>query len=308
MKINKRFLQFIAAFMILVFHLWMPVSHSVIELYLVRIGYIGVDIFFFLSAYSLADKEIDYKSFFANRIVVLYLKFVFFVVLMAAISTTFRFERIWKNLLFVELFERGGGAFLWFLPAILLFYFLYPLFVKWDNRWKILIIFLAWMMGTALLQWFGYTTIFIFTNRIPIMLIGYTCKKHAPSKYSIIPLLLTGLALLYFWGFTRKLHVPVRDSFYFLAIPVIVALAALSMYIKENGVWRVLGSATLELYALQMIFGTKIVSRIYTIFKNTIVTNVCMIVCFFTLAFLLHKLFHVIENIVRKMKISGERV
>ena len=36
---NKKFLHFIAALMILVFHLWMPVTGTAIENYIIKVGY-----------------------------------------------------------------------------------------------------------------------------------------------------------------------------------------------------------------------------------------------------------------------------
>ena len=89
MKINKRFLQCIAALQILIFHLWMPLTNTMIEQFLIKTGYMGVDLFFFLSAYSLADKTISYGSFLKNKVIVLYAKFAFFVGLMAISNATF---------------------------------------------------------------------------------------------------------------------------------------------------------------------------------------------------------------------------
>lgn len=286
MAINKRFLQFIAALQILIFHLWMPVTTTAIEQFLIKTGYIGVDMFFFLSAYSLADRKLSYGSFFKERIVVLYVKFAFFVGLMAVVSSAFGIQRIWKSLTFMEFFERGGGAFLWFLPAILLFYLLYPLFLKWDCRWKVPIILFIWLAGSVLLEkGFSYTAIFIFTNRIPVIMAGYVLRKKSLPRWLAGILLPAGIILLYFWGFYRKLHVPVRDMFYVLVIPVVIALAILSTYVKKRRIWDVLGSVTLELYALQMILGSKIVFAFYSHIQNPFLINVAVFVVIFLLAF-----------------------
>lgn len=313
MKINKRFLQFIAAVWILVFHLWIPITSAKAELFIVKIGYIGVDLFFFLSAYSLADKEMDYKSFLKNRVVVLYVKFSFFVGLMAVAHATFRFDKIWKALTFVDLFQRGGGAFLWFIPAILLFYLVYPFFVKWVHKGKIPIVLFGWLLASVLLERFaGYTKIFIFTNRIPIIMTGYACKKHAAKIREVIPkiwvnvllvaALPVGLTLLYYYGYYRRLHFPIHDAFYLLAIPVVLFFAWVSGYVKNNRVWDVLGSVTLELYALQMIYGTKIAIRIYATVKSPVPANLGTFVVLFVLAYGLNVIFKIAERWILKRK------
>ncbi|MDD6326947.1 MAG: acyltransferase [Lachnospiraceae bacterium] len=313
MKINKRFLQFIAAVWILAFHLWVPITATESERFIVLIGYVGVDLFFFLSAYSLADKEIDYKSFLIHRVVVLYVKFAIFVGLMAIAYISFRREKIWKALTFVDLFETGGGAFLWFIPAIILFYLVYPFFVKWDNKGKIMIILLGWLFFSVLLeQLAGYTKIFIFTNRIPIIMIGYACKKYSPKIRQAIPnvwvnglsvaALPVGLILLYYYGYYRRLHVPIHDAFYLLAIPVVLFFAWISSYVKNNRVWDVLGSVTLELYALQMIYGTKIALHIYVTVKNPVSANLGTFIVLFVLAYGLNVIFKIAERWILKRK------
>ena len=102
MTINKKFLQFLGAILIIVFHLWIKLSNNLLESFFVGIAYIGVDIFFLVSVCSLANKTIDYKSFIVNRFKTIYLKFVVFVLIMALFTQ--RFNTIFNRLLFIELF------------------------------------------------------------------------------------------------------------------------------------------------------------------------------------------------------------
>ena len=138
MTINKKFLQVIAAFQILFFHLWAPITSTQIEQFVLKTAYVGVDMFFFLSAYSLAGREIDYVPFLKDRVLKLYAKFAFFVLIMALFSKSFGVIRAVKSLTFIEFFQKGGGAFLWFIPAILILYIIYPLFLKWNSRFKVI--------------------------------------------------------------------------------------------------------------------------------------------------------------------------
>ena len=126
MTINKKFLQLTGAFLILVFHLWIRLSSTMMESFFVHTAYIGVDLFFLVSIVSLASKEISYKEFIHNRIMTIYLPFVFFVFLNAFVQG--KYTNIIRQIFFIEFFQKGGGAFLWFLPAMMLLYLVFPLF------------------------------------------------------------------------------------------------------------------------------------------------------------------------------------
>lgn len=291
MKINKKFLQTIAAFQILIFHLWMPLTGSVAEQFIIKTGYMGVDLFFFVSAYSLAGREIDYKQFIKSRWLVLYGQFVFFVVLYSAVKRNFEAGRIIKALTFVDLFERGGGAFLWFIPAILLMYLFYPLFLKWKLPWKVPLVLVVWIAAELFLyKVFSYSSIFVFTNRIPVILAGYIMSQKQPPSWTAWILIPLSIVLMYFGGFNVKLNVPVRDMFYVLAIPAVIALAIISSYIEKCRLLDILGGATLELYALQMIFGGRLFFSIYSVIKYPWLVNILVILAMYAGAILLRLL------------------
>ena len=280
MTINKKFLQVIAAFQILFFHLWAPITSTQIEQLVLKTAYVGVDMFFFLSAYSLAGREIDYVPFLKDRVLKLYAKFAFFVLIMALFSKSFGVIRAVKSLTFIEFFQKGGGAFLWFIPAILILYIIYPLFLKWNSRLKVIWVLLIWLTGSVFAEHvLSYTAVFIFTNRIPVILAGYLfktyCTKNNNLRRSFIVLIPLGVLLLYMYGFKVRLNFPIKDMFYVLAIPSVLGLVTLSSYVKKYAVTESLGSITLELYAVQMIFGQRILIFAYNIFnKNALLTNI----------------------------------
>ena len=280
MTINKKFLQVIAAFQILFFHLWAPITSTQIEQFVLKTAYVGVDMFFFLSAYSLAGREIDYVPFLKDRVLKLYAKFAFFVLIMALFSKSFGVIRAVKSLMFIEFFQKGGGAFLWFIPAILIFYAVYPLFLRWNSRFKVIWVLLIWLTGSVFAEHvLSYTAVFIFTNRIPVILAGYLfktyCTKNNNLRRSFIVLIPLGALLLYMYGFKVRLNFPIKDMFYVLAIPTVLGLVTLSSYVKKYAVTESLGSITLELYAVQMIFGQRILIFAYNIFnKNALLTNI----------------------------------
>ena len=280
MTINKKFLQVIAAFQILFFHLWAPITSTQIEQFVLKTAYVGVDMFFFLSAYSLAGREIDYVPFLKDRVLKLYAKFAFFTLIMALFSKSFGVIRVVKSLTLIEFFQKGGGAFLWFIPAILILYIIYPLFLKWNSRLKVIWVLLIWLTGSVFAEHvLSYTAVFIFTNRIPVILAGYLFKTYCTHnnnlRRSFIVLIPLGVLLLHMYGFKVRLNFPIKDMFYVLAIPTVLGLVTLSSYVKKYAVTESLGSITLELYAVQMIFGQRILIWAYDMFnKNALMTNV----------------------------------
>lgn len=301
MKINKRFLQFIAAIWILVFHLWIPVSSLTAEQYIVKIGYAGVDIFFFLSAYSLADKKLKYGPFILDRAVKIYLKFVLFIVA-AALYMGFGITKALKVMAGIDFMERGGGSLLWFIPAIMIFYLVYPLFLKINNKYKTLIALVLWLIVTLILdKAVGYTKCFIFTNRIPVILAGYVLKTYPLKKWISIPCLPIGAALMYFWGFTYKLNMPFKEFYYILAIPLVIGLAGISSFIKSGKIMEILGSATLEIYALQMIVGPKLVSRIFKLVGGKLLTNLIVFVIILLASVLISLIYNFIVTRLQKV-------
>ena len=321
MTINKKFLQVIAAFQILFFHLWAPITSTQIEQFVLKTAYVGVDMFFFLSAYSLAGREIDYVPFLKDRVLKLYAKFAFFVLIMALFSKSFGVIRAVKSLTFIEFFQKGGGAFLWFIPAILILYIIYPLFLKWNSRFKVIWVLLIWLTGSVFAEHvLSYTAVFIFTNRIPVILAGYLFKTYCTgNRDAIMPdnnkmnrtiqilrrswvvLIPLGVLLLHMYGFNVRLNFPIKDMFYVFAIPSVIGLVMLSSYVKKYVVTESLGSITLELYAVQMIFGQRILIWAYNVFnKNALLTNIFVTGVMLLLAYIISHVFKRGERLIIK--------
>lgn len=306
MTINKKFLQVIAAFQILFFHLWAPITSTQIEQFVLKTAYVGVDMFFFLSAYSLAGREIDYVPFLKDRVLKLYAKFAFFVLIMALFSKSFGVIRVVKSLTLIEFFQKGGGAFLWFIPAILILYIIYPLFLKWNSRFKVIWVLLIWLIAGVFSEHvLSYTTVFIFTNRIPVILAGYLFKTYCTHnnnlRRSFIVLIPLGVLLLHMYGFKVRLNFPIKDMFYVLAIPTVLGLVTLSSYVKKYAVTESLGSITLELYAVQMIFGQRILMWAYNVFnKNALLTNIFVTGVMLLLAYIISYVIKRCERLIIK--------
>lgn len=296
--------------MILIFHLWINITSFKIESYIRWICIIGVDIFFFISAYSISKRKIiNYKEFLINRFINIYLKFILLTIIYAVYKQIDIVVFI-KTILGIELFESGGGSFLWFIPAIMIMYILLPLYKKIDNNKYVLpiicVIYLTLVISISLLT--DIKTIFIFINRIPILLCGYYFAKYnifeklSKKSYYILASILTigGLVLTYNL-FINRINVEwFYDINYIINIPLIIGVILLFDCIKTNKLFDVIGSSTLEIYGLQMIFGFKIANEIYRITDSRLLTNLLVIIVIIVLSMLLSYSFKKIKEYISK--------
>ncbi len=277
MKVNKKVLQLIAAILILVFHLWINVTNLEIENYIRLISYVGVDIFFFVSAYAISqryDDSFDYSSFIKNRFKNIYLKYLIFL-LIALIYK--RYHSFIYKLLGIEIFIKGGGAFLWFLPAIMMVYIIFPLFLKWQNRYKTLIALIVYfLVAFSITNYTSYDAIFILLNRIPVILLAYELSQKDIKNNKLLGfiVLITGLLLLYFFGYKKRLDYPIHELYYLCALPLIYGLTSLTEDIKLPRYFVPIANATLEIYAVQMIFGFDISKKIYQLLQIPLLSNI----------------------------------
>ena len=307
---NKKVIMSFSALMIIIFHLWINITKPntniyLIETYLRYIGYIGVDIFFFLSAYSLASNEIDnYLNFIFKRFKKIYLKFIIFGVI-AFFFNKWSFLKLLKIIFGIEFLTKGGGSFLWFIPAIMIIYILLPLYKKLDNKYKIItpiITIITYLILVITLSINKKTTLLIFINRIPIILFGYYFSKLKIFEklqknnllYYCVALCLTifGLLFNYYLYFNHFYLSYFQDIFYVLSIPLIIGVILLLDKIKVNKLFNYLGSITLEVYAIQMIFGYYLTGKLVKIISNSFLTNIISIVIVILIASFFNLIFN----------------
>ena len=324
-----------SAMQIMIFHLWVYIFRgNELEVFIRQTAFVGVDIFFFLSAFSLGSREITgYTSFMAGRFKAVYLKFLIFAVV-AYIYKRWSLGYFFQVITGIDLIKKGGGAFLWFLPAIMVFYAIFQLIQRCDRKNRI-VTFLTmigiWLVaGLVLTMQKKCGQIFIFWNRIPIFMLGYycaasekvralfgkgdngtehnkasDCKERRSNTVSInssrviIGMILTliGLIMAYFFAFKLRLQVPIRDMFYITVIPVSVGLILLVGMIPEVKGFQIIGAATLEIYAVQMIFGYDIANKVLMVSENNGITNLVTILVVVAVSVALQSLYKVTMNI-----------
>lgn len=268
---SKRAIALVAALQILLYHCWIPVfgygsAIGQIERFLIAATYSGVDVFFFISAYSLASRPVEnYKKFIANRALKLLPLFIIALIF---------------------------GHFLWFIPSIMIMYLIFPplyrvcrknpslSFILLIAGWAALVYLILGVIRPA--QDYG-----IFLFRIPSIILGaYAagCTVKIDKRITTVAgvlLLAIGTILIYRFGYIHRLNTPFRGTFYLMGIPTMLGTVLLinNLFSGINSrIISFLGSMTLELYFSQMVLGTLLVSLAFRISGSRIVTNISSMV------------------------------
>lgn len=306
LKKTKQPIMGLAALFIILFHLF-PVSRSndvvssVIR-YIVMTGYIGVDIFFFMTGYmAYFSKTDNYFQYIKRKFLNIYPIFIFSCVLciiMGKISVT-------KAILTptgIDFIVNGGGSLLWFIPAIMIFYLLVPFYlklVKKMNNIQLFIISMAvWaVIMLALENFVGNHSINIFLCRIPIILLGMTLAKYegkwkVSHKFiSALLLLMIGIFLTGRFAYMVKLNFLISDIFYIVAIPYVIGIILLTDVIFgkiKSYLLNFLGKISLELYCFQMVFGSLIFGKVIRYINSSILAFGIVFVIIAVLSYLLN--------------------
>lgn len=281
----------IAALWIYIFHEWIPLAPGIpiigfIEGFIKQIGFFGVDIFFLLSGMGLchAIDKYSLSEFYKRRFVRVLPPYMIMAVVLA-FANGWTILTFLKNLLGITFFTENIYALLWFVPAIMVFYLLFPLYYKIFKKARNHILFTSvmigfWLIASLLLKNHLRYDLFGFTNRIPIFLVGillgWMCKKGATSfpKWTwliFFAMFITGLITAYYTNYKGLyLLVPVSNCCvpnFLMAISgtflFTKGLELLEQHGKKFGrllltFFRFFGTISLEFYCVQELVGEKI--------------------------------------------------
>lgn len=291
---TKKSIMAVAAVFIAVYHLWIPVFPAValsgqIERFILTIGYIGVDLFFFLSAYTLTFSDTTSRRRFAlRRFRKVYPMFLLFCVL-ALIMGKLSFPRFFATAVLLDFLQNGGGSFLWFVPALLLMYLVFPYcraaLSKYSPSKRLAISVTAWAALTFAIEYGlrGVVDVSIFLCRIPVILLGvffaeyegvWSIKRRITAGVALFP---PGLALVYLFGYLNRLTVPFEGMFYIAALPCVLGLVFLLDAAFQNHAFKAIeavGGATLEMYCLQMLAGAELVNVLFRLTHVRVLINI----------------------------------
>ncbi len=311
-----------AALWILFFHEWQLMTEDkdhfpgIIEAYIKRIGFCGVDIFLFLSGIGLtfAIGKSSLGKFYYRRFKRVFLPF-FIVGLIRFITEKWETPIFWKNVLCINFYAKSMYSFLWFVPAILTLYLLFPLYYKIFSKASDKLLFTAgafeiWLILSLFFREHLRNDLYGFTNRIPIFIFGVYAgwltknKKTAFTKttwFMIFTTLLTGAYFAYlanfkFWTFI----VPVSNCCFpnmliAISLPFIMAkvLDILCRLKHANIIGRIItkvlgffGIFSLELYCVQEWLGGRIIPKMAG--KDKMLINLAIFVASVAAGFVLY--------------------
>ena len=283
----------VAAVFIAVYHLRMPVFPAAgfpgqIERFIVTIGYIGVDLFFFLSAYTLTFSDTtSRRKFVFRRFGKVYPKFLLFCVT-GLILGKLSLPRFFATAVFLDFLQNGGGSFLWFVPALLLMYLAFPYcraaLSKFSPVKRLLVSLSVWAALTFAVEYGlrGVVDVSIFLCRVPAILLGVFFAEYEGAwsvkrrLFAGAALFLPGLVLIYLFGYLKKLTVPFGGMFYIVALPCVLGLLLLldaAFQGRSSKAIDAFGGATLELYCIQMLVGSELVSSLFRLTHVKVLTN-----------------------------------
>ena len=229
----KQGLMGFAALWIFVYHIWQPMFGLVpvlgrLESIVKYVGFAGVDLFFFLSGGGLvfSIQKGNVWSFYKRRVERILIPYLIMAVCYALYqhwSVGLFFARISG----VYFYTKSMYGFLWYVPAILTLYLLFPayyaLFSRCKNKSLFLLIVLAiWLALSILLKDTLRGDLYGFTNRIPIFLIGVYCGQRMKDGADVLPrwfplaaagMLLLGVFLAYLTNVMKlELLFPVSNA------------------------------------------------------------------------------------------------
>lgn len=306
LKKTKQPIMGLAAFLIILFHLF-PASRSNDALstsirFIVMTGYIGVDIFFFMSGYMAYFSDTnDYFGYVKRKFLNIYPIFVLSCILfiiMGKLSIT----KALLTLSGIELILNGGGSMLWFIPAIMIFYLAVPFYLKlvrkMNNIQLFIISIVVWVVIMLVLEHFiGNHSINIFLCRLPIILTGMMFARYEGKwkiSYRLISallLLVTGVLLTLQFGYMVKANFLISDIFYVIAVPYALGLILIVdiVFSKAKSYFlSMLGKISLELYCFQMVFGSLIFGQAIRYVSNSILAFVIVFVIILILSQFMH--------------------
>ena len=306
LKKTKQPIMGVAALLIILYHLF-PVSRSndVVSSsirFVSMTGYIGVDIFFFMTGYMAYYSDTgNYSSYIKRKFLHIYPIFIFcciLYVIMGKLSITKAVLTVFG----IEFILNGGGSMIWFIPAIMIFYLAVPFYLKlvrkMNNITLLIISLVIWASIMLALENFTENhSLNIFLCRLPIIFLGL-CLAGYEGKWKLnvkagvgVVLLVVGIALNYNFGYMIKLAFPISDIFYVTAIPYVmgIVLCADTLFAKlKSYIFSALGKVSLELYCLQMVFGSLIFGRAIRYVNSSLVAFFIV----FAIIFILSKLIH----------------
>lgn len=223
------------------------------------LGFVGVDVFLFLSGYRLSysiARDSDLQFFYLKRFLKIYPLFFVLATTMTIISFLKGNDTSWSdwfcNITSLSYYSIGGFFFEWYLCSLFLFYLIFPLLYKFSSffRQKILVVCLSLSFALLLLDFPWYYDCAL--GRAPIFILGilFFLFKRTILIYS--SLMWFGIMLFCSIILYTKGLVDTYVIVYFSA-PFIMFLLTFMRIKRIQKIISVIGKYTLEIYVANVI-------------------------------------------------------
>ena len=320
-----------AALCIFVFHAIRPsfslkIGDADILSFLVRIGFSGVDVFFFLSGMGLVRSmaKNSLGNYYIHRISRVYFPFLLIGLLHIPVYGIGIAECL-KRVTGYSFYFGYMYSLLWFVPAILTLYYFFPLYYMIISRIRRKVAFTV----ICIAVWFVISMIFAdsgsylygFTNRIPIFLVGVLYAYTRENKITLgrfiasVITLAAGLVCLFLAEVKNVSFIlPVSDC----AIPTFLVAVSLpfvlaGIFEKFNGkkimgmVGKILGffgKMSLEFYCVQEIL-VYLLRDTSGLKLPNVLMNLLLLASCTVAGYILYRITAVVSGLIRKIKFAG---
>ena len=301
-----------AALWIIFFHVWEPVFGNIsglsfAEAFIKRIGFCGVDIFFFLSGIGMvfAIEKSTLPVFYYRRIKRLILPFLL-VGILRVFTNNWSIVKFFKAVSGYSFYFSNIYTLLWFAPAIITFYLLFPLYYRLMKKSGNAVIFTftvieLWLLFSVKANGIMRRDLFGFTNRIPVFLIGilFACvsKNHkiiwdkSTAVLSAVTLAL-GAYLAYLTNFADMFLIVQSSNSFLPNLLMTLALCPLLAFIFDKcafmgKIFKFFGLFTLEFYCIQEWLAEQIMKPL-TNTMPLIAANIVFILITTALAYIIY--------------------
>lgn len=270
---NRTILMGISMIMIMIFHMNLPIINNN---FIKRNLFIGVDMFLFYSGigiyYSL-KKNSNYKTFYKKRMIRI-LPTVLPVIIVGSFllyyyRNDFGLKEFYYQISFLNFFTCSGNylGFLWYIPAIILFYVISPFLFKFIDKDKSSYNEIILLIGCLLLILITLpSNLFTYINsisRLPIYIIGLAYgkkiyeKKEINKNYFIALIILSVLAVFLVRYLENHSSMFTTAGVNICWIPITISISVLLSFIinkKRNmkllEILTIIGNSTLAIYVL----------------------------------------------------------
>lgn len=238
-------------------------------------GYLGVDIFFFLSGWGLChslSKDSNITQFYRRRILKIIPSWWIIISMMAVVQVIMHLPHPESFVDFILYFS-GIGYFVqglfpdssifvtfyeWYIPTLLLFYLFAPIFAKLSIRYNFFILIIG-VVAILCVNYFCFSEIYSLSYcRFPIYILGFVAYKLGAHNELILNirvemfLFILGI-VLGLLCYLDIIHGNIEFLIVLLTLPLVLSMIpALNKKNLFNIILSFLGTISLELYLLHI--------------------------------------------------------